>query len=254
MAKNKEKLNKLKHYCYLITNLINNKVYVGVTYKNINERLKEHIKISKFNNDSKKQAIHKAIAKYGLENFSIQILSEYDNANSAYEAEIKYIAQFKSTNKKYGYNQSLGGDRGPINMKYTINLIISTITDFCDGVSLKEIAIKNNIPYHSVFDITRLRISSSHNIPQKLLNRLSKIKLKSNKRKRVGALTIINLITGFINDLTMEELSDRYNLSINNVWNIIHRNIWKKIDIGIELENKLREKLSGPKYWRSNER
>lgn len=80
MPKDKEKLNELQHYCYLITNSKNGKVYVGTTYKNIDERFKEHIKVSNFSDDTKKQAIHKAIAKYGKDNFSIMVLSEHNLA------------------------------------------------------------------------------------------------------------------------------------------------------------------------------
>jgi hypothetical protein len=250
MAKDKEKLQNIKHYCYLITNLTNDKVYVGTTYKDINIRFGEHIKVSNFSNYSKKQAIHKAIFKHRINNFKIELLSEFENALKAYEAEVEYIKKYKSRNKKYGYNQSMGGDCGPIMIKYNRKTIINILTDFCDNIPLKTISLKYNISYHSVFDITRLKISITHKLPSKLLNKLKDKKLSSNKRKRLIKSDIVNVIIGFLDGATMQQLAEKRQLSINNIWNIVHRNTWKNIDIGNEKENQLLEKLSADKYWK----
>lgn len=52
---------------YAIRNLINGKIYIGQT-KDLRHRMIAHLSLSRHvNNDS--QVIHKAIAKYGIENF-----------------------------------------------------------------------------------------------------------------------------------------------------------------------------------------
>lgn len=243
------KLDNLKHYCYIITNLLNNKVYVGVTYKSIKDRFKEHVKGSRA---KYKQVIHKSIYKYGADNFKIELLSEHSNAKSAFDAEIVYIKQYKSEDGKYGYNKSSGGDCGPLRIKYTTKIIIDIITDFCNGINLKEIAKNYNISYYSTFDITRLRISPTHNIPKKLLNKLTKVKSSSNKRKRVDLKLMVDIITDFIDDMIMDDISKKYKLCINTIWNIVNRYTWKNVDIGQELEFKLKEKLSSNRYWSSS--
>ena len=65
-------------YIYQYLNLINNKVYIGQT-NNIDRRIREH-KSNSFNSKSVNynNIIHKAIRKYGYENFEITILEMFD--------------------------------------------------------------------------------------------------------------------------------------------------------------------------------
>lgn len=51
-----------------------------------------------------------AIQKYGWENIQHEILVENLSENEAKQKEIELIAKFDSTNHKYGYNVSPGGD------------------------------------------------------------------------------------------------------------------------------------------------
>ncbi len=241
MAKDKEAIKNLKHYCYIICNLVNGKMYVGVTYRDLDTRFKEHVKVSRFKNNFLKQPINKAIAKYGKENFSIRLLKEFNNLEGAYGAEPEYIKMYKTKDANYGYNQSDGGDRGPINLKFDSKIIISVLKDFCAGVSLKQISAKHGIPYYSVFDISRLRISSLHDIPYELLVALENKKSLSVKKKRVTAATLVDIIIEFLEGTTMQELADKHKLSLNNVWNIVHRNTWKNVNIGEELELRLKK-------------
>lgn len=99
---------------YKIENLINGKVYIGQSV-NIEERYKAHLRASQPEKYSVKEKdfsipIHRAMAKYGVDNFKLSILKtclkeELD------EYEIYYIKYFKSMNKKYGYNISPGGQK-----------------------------------------------------------------------------------------------------------------------------------------------
>lgn len=56
---------------YRITNLLNNKIYIGST-KDTYNRWKNHLYSS--TNKRRKQVVHKAIEKYGITNFTIEIL------------------------------------------------------------------------------------------------------------------------------------------------------------------------------------
>lgn len=61
---------------YLITNIINNKKYVGQTIKKPKERWKEHRVIGQSDKYHSRQPISRAIHKYGIENFTFQILEQ----------------------------------------------------------------------------------------------------------------------------------------------------------------------------------
>ena len=52
-------------------------------------------------------AIHKAIAKYGKENFTLEVIEETED-NLLNEREMYWIQYYDSYKK--GYNQTLGGD------------------------------------------------------------------------------------------------------------------------------------------------
>jgi group I intron endonuclease len=95
-------------------NSINQKKYVGKS-NNIKVRWNDHKKIAlggKEKYPTEFFAVHAAIAKYGIENFKIEILEEFDNEDDAYSAETKWIELLNSNNKNYGYNCNAGGKGG----------------------------------------------------------------------------------------------------------------------------------------------
>lgn len=92
---------------YKITNLINNKIYIGSTLVDFDKRWKHHISAL---NKNKHHSPHlqNAYNKYGKENFKFEILHIMDN-NSEEEilkTEEKYILKYKSYLSEYGYNIS----------------------------------------------------------------------------------------------------------------------------------------------------
>ena len=93
---------------YKITNQINGKVYIGKTILPIEQRLKRHFYLAGKNVN---RYLYDSINKYGKENFIIELIEEceYDLAN---EKEIYYIDFYKSNNKDFGYNMTIGGDGG----------------------------------------------------------------------------------------------------------------------------------------------
>lgn len=92
-------------YIYKITNRVNNKVYIGQTHFTVEHRFKQHIK--NFNIEHRQQALYKAFAKYGIDNFSAETLEAVD-VEKLNEREIYWIAYYDSF--KNGYNLTLGGD------------------------------------------------------------------------------------------------------------------------------------------------
>lgn len=99
-------LNETKLPCiYLITNLINQKKYIGQTIR-FKERVWEH------ENDSRStMAIHQAISKYGGENFTIEVLetvNNYENLGEKLDILEQYYINLYDT-YRYGYNSTSGG-------------------------------------------------------------------------------------------------------------------------------------------------
>lgn len=94
------------HYLYKITNQLNNKVYIGQT--NNKYRWRQHRYYSKFP-EKTKQYIHYTIKKYGIDNFTYEIIAQSLTQEGANETETILISQYNSCNKEYGYNIMPGG-------------------------------------------------------------------------------------------------------------------------------------------------
>lgn len=93
------------YYIYKITNILSGKIYVGQS-KDPARRWSDHKSLSKLN---PKQYIHRAMAKYGIENFTFEIIAEYTTQQEVDLAENDFINKFDSRNKEYGYNLKPGG-------------------------------------------------------------------------------------------------------------------------------------------------
>lgn len=89
---------------YIHTNIINNKRYVGIT-SNIPEKRWACGKAYKHN-----VYFTSAIKKYGWGNFKHEIVAENLDEDIARGIEIFLIYVYQTTNRKYGYNLSTGGE------------------------------------------------------------------------------------------------------------------------------------------------
>ena len=84
-------------FIYKITNLINNKVYIGLTTETIEKRWKNHIScVGKI-----KRHLYNAMGKYGIENFTIEEIDRSDNFTILGELERKYIKEYRSDIEYY---------------------------------------------------------------------------------------------------------------------------------------------------------
>lgn len=91
-------------YIYKITNTINNKVYVGQTSLSVENRFKQHCKDS-INPKTSDRPLYRAMRKYGIENFIIEIIEETDIPNEREKYWIEFYNSYCN-----GYNATLGGE------------------------------------------------------------------------------------------------------------------------------------------------
>lgn len=84
----------------------NGKVYIGITMQNPEKRWQNgnHYKGNKH--------FYRAILKYGWENIRHEIVANGLTKEQACAKEIELIAKYDSTNSRYGYNNSTGGECG----------------------------------------------------------------------------------------------------------------------------------------------
>lgn len=99
-------------YIYKITNLVNNKAYIGQTKQPVEIRWEAHIYAAFREYDDNRYYLHRAINKYGLENFNFKIIEEVPNTELD-EREIYWIAYYHTyrydEKGNQGYNLTRGG-------------------------------------------------------------------------------------------------------------------------------------------------
>lgn len=135
---------------YKITNKINNKSYIGQTTQTLEKRWKKHL--SQLNDNT---YFHRAIKKYGINNFSKTILEDNISNEKLNEREIYWIAKEGTYIDNGGYNLTIGGKNTPYRVRKLSNNEIREIKRLLKDtkISQKEISEKFNIDFSTVSDI-----------------------------------------------------------------------------------------------------
>lgn len=92
---------------YKITSKVTNKIYIGITNQGSGARYRHHWYESRIGEPS---PIHRSMAKYGEDNFTLEIIDFADTYDELKEKEKYWIKQYNSTDKSIGYNLTEGGD------------------------------------------------------------------------------------------------------------------------------------------------
>ncbi len=90
---------------YLVTNLINQMKYVGQTIRTLKQRKSSHLSSSK---KGSTYYLHRAIRKYGAENFKWEVMYNASSEEELNEKETFFIKEY-NTNSQDGYNLTEGG-------------------------------------------------------------------------------------------------------------------------------------------------
>lgn len=92
-----------RDYCVYKHTCPNGKVYIGITKQNPLERWRNGLGYRH------NQHFFSAIAKYGWDNITHEILKTGLTADEAEAEEIAFIAQYRSAEREFGYNSTCGG-------------------------------------------------------------------------------------------------------------------------------------------------
>ena len=152
-------------FIYKITNNLNNKVYIGQTIQKPIERFYQHC-AKKCDKYILNMVIHKAIFKYGKDNFTFEVIEEVpkQQLNEREEYWIKYYNSYVD-----GYNSTKGGQKGNKPFKNIDNKAI--IEQYQQGKSLRTIGKMFNIDKATVKSILirnniKLRTTRTYKLSQ----------------------------------------------------------------------------------------
>ena len=162
------------NYIYKITNTLNNKVYIGQS----NDPNKRWIDHKYYARKKPVQYIHRAMIKYGIENFSFEIIASSwsNNQKNIDDLETDLIQKYDSRNSEKGYNIAPGGSDAwnkknftseqeqEIIKLYTVDQLnqeeIGKLMNCCKALILKVLK-NNNIPRIKMKEFSKLKMSKT---------------------------------------------------------------------------------------------
>lgn len=165
---------------YKFENKINHHIYIGQSI-NISQRYKDHLNRYRNNfssNNEYDSAIHRALRKYGLENFSFEIIEECpDDTIILNEREIFWITHYDSYNN--GYNETPGGNQPSINCyKLTSDLVENIKQDLINStLTYEDLHKKYQISTGRISEINTGKIWLDNNLDYPLRKPKSSIKI-----------------------------------------------------------------------------
>lgn len=126
---------------YKITNIVNNKAYIGITKSSLIQRWTEHLRDSV----NPIYPLHLAIRKYGSDNFKMELLQESVDRDEISLSEDPVIELYQTRIYQHGYNVAkggYGGDLGPIaNQKRRQTLLSKTDEEIALWVAKRNVTI-----------------------------------------------------------------------------------------------------------------
>lgn len=191
---------------YIINNTINDKVYIGQTTLDIEDRFKQHIKKSTLK--SRKYKLYNAMRKYGVENFYIGKVESNIPIKDLDYKEIYYIEKYDSF--KNGYNSTKGGDGRVVNKKYDEDTIIDL---YKKGNSTTMIAKRYNVSTSTISRVLKKNDISTRDNG----NKYKQFDIVEFKKQWFGNVSISEMGKFFkCNEKTIRRYAKRLNLPSKN--------------------------------------
>lgn len=204
-------------FIYKITNKRNNHSYIGQTNISIEQRWRDHCRVSfNPNSDEYEFPLHRAIRKYGKENFNIELLEECDNLN---DREIFWIAKLNTYED--GYNAARGGSG---HQKYNYDDIVNYYLSH-------NFSLTDTCKYFQIYDQVVYSALKSKNIDYKTLS-----ETKNHGKKIIGKYYL--LIEEKLIFKSMKEINIYFNKTahpnirrcLNGITKKAYGYTWKEIE------------------------
>lgn len=207
---------------YKITNKLNGRVYIGQS-SDILHRFNYYKwgALSDKEYQETKREITQDIRKYGIDNFSFDIIDSgdcYIDIATRLLSEKYYINKYKATNPKYGYNHTVGGESGTYvardqslceRMKRakpmfllditdrTIMLYLGGAKDIGDEFGYGKDVMSHTVKRGSLFLERYYLIPANYDERHKVLEKIRSKKMKQNTRAQ-DAFALYELAVAYI--------------------------------------------------------
>lgn len=151
--KEMEDLQNKRMIVYKIVNLVNGKAYIGQTVNTFNRRYGGRgVGVERVvHSQSTNWHLLRAIAKYGVDNFKVEIIEQCNTIEELNEKESYYIELYDSNNDEKGYNKVGGGDNSYWNWKTVLRTYIINGVKFEQQIrSVQRLSRKTGIHYKTI--------------------------------------------------------------------------------------------------------
>lgn len=219
--------------------MVNGKIYVGKT-KNPNTRWTQHISAAKTKGKNY-QLIHRALNKYGLNNFDYKVIQKLNSDQNASLAEKYWIQFYKTYIKKFGndfgYNLTKGGE-GNTNIAGENNSNSKLSSEQVIEIKSSNLKTKQLISIYGVSRTTIQRIRSG-----KLWTDLNTSINTKKPTNKLGSKIVENIRNMYnTTNLDIKSIKKSFNISQSLVSQILNNIIWKNNNF--KLSDLAKEKLS----------
>jgi len=227
---------KEKQGIYKITNKINNKVYIGQSI-NIEQRWGQH-KRNAFNENchTYNYPLYRAIRKYGIENFTFEIIEECSSEILTVK-EQQWIDYYNSLNSQYGYNivPAIDSKKGE-NCNWAMltnqqfDIIVSLLKE--TNILMTDIGKMFNVSGSCIEDINKGRRRHQDNIDYPI-RKNSRSNAHQGERQNTAILTTTDVMI-IRNRYVNEEMKDIYEdykdkISYSQMKKICYGSAWKHL-------------------------
>lgn len=186
-------------------------MYVGKTRDPL-KRWNKHLAIARSRREREKFYIHRAIAKYGADNFVFSIVRLFSKERECDLAEIYWIAYFQSKDARYGYNLTAGGE----------------------GVSGRMIS-----------EATRQKMREKAVGRKHSSETLAAISGNNNHRAKLDWVSVREMRLAYSLGETLVSLSKKYGVSSRTIAHVIYNSDWRDENYVPPMPRKIKRKIRG---------
>jgi group I intron endonuclease len=227
---------------YVIRNRVNEKVYVGQTWKNLKHRFAQHTQSTWC------RKLANAIKCHGKGNFYIKPLAYCGTQEAADLVERFFIKVFDCIQK--GYNLREGGESGHLASEETRRRMSYAkkgkkpsnfeMLHSPESRQKQRLALKGNTNHKGKLasDETKAKMSASHKglpgtrtgskVTEETRRKISKkLAGESNPRAKVNASVVRSIREDRLRGVTLAEIARRYGLSVTQIGRIVRNESWR---------------------------